>query len=146
MSRNIRPLRPEDYNSGVIELLSQLTTSVDKSKVTQQQFTNQVAKMSSSGCFTYVFEIDSVVTGIGTIVIEPKLIHNCSNVGHIEDIVVDKKYRSIGVGKWIISYLVNIAKEKECYKVILDCAKSNVEFYKKCGFEDHGIEMRYDVM
>ena len=62
-------------------------------------------------------------------------------LGHIEDIVVDTKYRGMGLGKKIITHLTERAKELECYKIILDCAEKNTEFYQKCGFSIKGIQM-----
>jgi hypothetical protein len=40
---------------------------------------------------------------------------------------------------------LDFAKENTCYKVILDCSKSNVEFYKKIGFKEHEVSMRIDL-
>jgi glucosamine-phosphate N-acetyltransferase len=39
--------------------------------------------------------------------------------------------------------LKELAVEKGCYKVILDCSDSNVSFYEKCGFSKTEIMMRY---
>ena len=62
------------------------------------------------------------------------MIHGLSKVGHIEDIVISDSYRKQGLGKQMIDHLVHIAKLSGCYKVILNCAMHNVDFYKKCGF------------
>ena len=88
---------------------------------------------------------DKVMVAIGTIFIEHKLIHNCSYVGHIEDIVVHEKYRNMSFGKSLIDYLVNIAKERQAYKVILNCSEEKIGFYQKCGFYKSNVEMRINV-
>jgi glucosamine-phosphate N-acetyltransferase len=36
---------------------------------------------------------------------------------------------------------MELAKERNCYKVILDCTKNISGFYEKIGFEKHGIQM-----
>lgn len=41
----------------------------------------------------------------------------------------------------IISALVEEARRQKCYKVILDCAEHNVEFYAKSGFERKEVQM-----
>lgn len=41
----------------------------------------------------------------------------------------------------IIEQLKHLAFSKGCYKVILDCAEKNVEFYKRCGFQVKELEM-----
>jgi hypothetical protein len=42
----------------------------------------------------------------------------------------------------LIQILKNIAK-KTCYKVILDCDKKNLWFYKKCWFEEKNFMISY---
>ena len=64
-------------------------------------------------------EIDNEIVATGTILIENKLIHGINKVAHIEDIVVDKKTRGMGLGKKLISFLLNIAENKKCYKIYL---------------------------
>ena len=55
--------------------------------------------------------------------------------GHIEDIVVDKSYRGKNLGHSIVEALNIISFEiANCYKVTLDCAVRNIDFYKKLHF------------
>jgi len=55
--------------------------------------------------------------------------------GHIEDIVVDKSYRGKNLGQSVVEALNDISFEVEnCYKVTLDCAVRNIDFYKKMNF------------
>jgi glucosamine-phosphate N-acetyltransferase len=81
------------------------------------------------------------IVGSGTIIIEPKIIRSGKSVGHIEDIVVDEKCRSMGISKRIMEKLFSFANENNCYKVILDCNPRLSDFYEKLGFEKHGIQM-----
>ena len=53
--------------------------------------------------------------------IEPKLIRGGRYVGHIEDIVVTKTMRGLGISQRILDILKTIAREKNCYKIMLDC-------------------------
>jgi len=77
----------------------------------------------------------------GTIIIEPKLIRGGKSVGHIEDIVVSQKYRGNGISKNILEMLKKVAREKDCYKVILDCNEEVKKVYNSSGFEENGIQM-----
>lgn len=79
-----------------------------------------------------VVEIDGNVLGYGSLVIESKI--RGGKLGHIEDIVVKKRYRSQGIGLLILKELQHIASERGCYKVALHCQDHNVPFYEKCGF------------
>ena len=87
---------------------------------------------------------NDLVIGTGSIFIEQKFLRGGGIVGHIEDVVVDKESRKTGVGRMIISHLVDIAKSSRCYKVILNCSDDNVAFYDRCGFHLSGNEMRMD--
>lgn len=141
---SIRRLQKSDYNNGVIELLGQLT-SISKAQISQDKFDEYVDNLSrNDNHFTMVVEDlkkGSKVIGTATLLVEPKLIHNISKVGHIEDVVVDSNYRSHGIGKMMIDHLSNKAELMDCYKVILDCDEKNVGFYEKCGFKRKGVEM-----
>jgi glucosamine-phosphate N-acetyltransferase len=77
----------------------------------------------------------------GTIIIEPKLIRGGKNVGHIEDIVVKSAHRGKQISKDILDMLKTIAREKDCYKVILDCNEEIQRVYIKSGFEQKGLQM-----
>lgn len=79
--------------------------------------------------------------GCGTIIIEPKFIHNCGYVAHIEDVCITQEYQGNGYGKKIIQHLIDISKINNCYKIILNCNEENEEFYKRCGFKKNNIQM-----
>ena len=60
----------------------------------------------------------------------------------IEDIVVDKKFRKLGLGKLLLKKLLDKAKKQKCYKVILQSKKNQVAFYQKIGFKKHNVSMQ----
>jgi glucosamine-phosphate N-acetyltransferase len=94
---------------------------------------------------TFVFESDNKIIGTATVLVENKLLHYGSKVGHIEDVVVDNKSRMSGVGRGLIEMCVNFCKRKMCYKAILDCSQDNVPFYESCGFIYHENCMRINL-
>jgi len=134
-----RKLKASDYYKGYLSLLEQLTV-VDKNKITYDMFEKIINKMNSS---IYVIESKGQIVTSGTLVIEDKIIHGISKVGHIEDIIVDKNYRGHGLGKKIVDKLVEISKENGCYKTILNCSNDMVAFYEKNGFKQKNVEMSY---
>ena len=81
------------------------------------------------------------IIATGSILIEPKFIRGGMPCAHIEDIVVDNSVRGGNVGKKLINHLVQHAKDRGCYKVILDCSEHNIGFYNKCGFDKGGQQM-----
>jgi len=81
------------------------------------------------------------IVASGTIIIEPKIIRDGKNVGHIEDIVVSKNMRGKGISQQILNILKTIARENNCYKVILDCDNAVKNVYIKNGLDVKGIQM-----
>ena len=121
-----------------LELLKQLTVS--KSDFDYTQVFSTLSKDPNTDI--YVVEIENVIVGMATILIEQKFIHSGKCVGHIEDVVVSNKYRKQGIGKQLLEKCIEVAKENNCYKVILDCDEENVPFYSKVGFKPFGISMK----
>lgn len=65
-----------------------------------------------------------------------------------EGLVVDKSERGNGTGTAMLKEMVEIAKYKNCYKIIFTSGedrKEAHEFYKKMGFKQWGVEFRMDL-
>tara|TARA_Y200000002_G_C22182560_1_gene455776 strand:- start:93 stop:536 length:444 start_codon:yes stop_codon:yes gene_type:complete len=120
-----------------LNLLNQLsnTTVYDKNK-----FLNFVDNLPRNTRIYLLYDEDKIV-GSGTLLIENKIIHNFKNIGHIEDIVVDKNSRGKGYGKILINHLINESKNFNCYKIILNCSNKCKLFYEKLGFSNKNSEM-----
>ena len=130
----IRKLEHNDYSIGYLEVLNQLS-EVNKKLISENEFNIFLDELPSNHHIFVIYDNHkNKIVGSGTIIIENKIIHNFGKVGHIEDIVVDSNYRNYGLGKLIVKYLIDYAKVKNCYKVILTSADTNLEFYKKIGF------------
>ena len=87
---------------------------------------------------------DKKVIGSTTLFIEQKFIHDGGIVGHIEDVVVRKDYEGQGIGMKLVISLLDVAKQRKCYKTILNCEDTLNPFYEKIGFKKATNEMRYD--
>jgi glucosamine-phosphate N-acetyltransferase len=134
-SLNFRLLEKEDYNQGYLELLKQLTVI---GNISNEKFNDIFDKIKTE---IWVIEDNNKIIASASLLLEQKIIHECGVVGHLEDVIIDEKYRSIGLGKFIICKMVNIAKERGCYKLIGDCKPELVEFYKKNGFESNNVQI-----
>lgn len=82
------------------------------------------------------------IIATATLLIELKLIRNCSKSGHIEDVVVDSGYRGLRLGLRVIEALTEAARAAGCYKLVLDCNEENVPFYGKCGLTKKEVQVR----
>ena len=84
---------------------------------------------------------DNNLIGTGTIFIEEKLTHGGSKLGHIENIIIDEKYRGKGYGELLVNYLLNICNNKKCYRVDLVCTTELEHFYNKNNINKNNISM-----
>ena len=134
----IEELRKSDYNHGFLQLLEQLTT-VGAKDISYDEFSNHLNKMNSQ--IFIIKNEDNKVIGTSSVLIEEKFIHKLSPVAHIEDVVVDLEYRKKGLGKLLIDYCIEYAKNKGCYKILLNCDEKNMKFYAKSGFNSKNVEM-----
>jgi glucosamine-phosphate N-acetyltransferase len=136
----------EDLKSQYLYLLSLLTETPN---ISTEEFIHQIIEISKIGDIIICYSNDPtkiVILGSGTIIYEPKIIHGCKYVGHIEDIVVHDKYRAHGIAKKILENLTEAASNKNCYKVILDCKKDLITFYEKSGFTQNNFQMTKYLM
>jgi len=117
-------------------ILNQLTT-VTENVVLFKQYLDTLHERHQH----FVIEYDNIVVGSATLLLESKIIHNYSSVGHIEDVVIDNLSRGKGLGKLLIKHLISVARDTEAYKIILNCSEDVSQFYKSCGFKKTDIQM-----
>ena len=138
----IRELEEKDLANGFLTTLDSLreTSSMNNDKVVE------IFKKIKSNPEHHIIvaEINGKVIGTTTLLIEPKFIHQGGIVGHIEDVVVSKEFQGKKIGKKIIKYVLELAKNHGCYKTILDCSDDVKAFYEEIGFKYHSNELRFN--
>jgi len=137
------PDNVETIKNEYLLLLSELTSTT---YIETSLFLENIEKIHQMGKIIVGVINNQFINGIeivasGTIIIEPKIIRDGKNVGHIEDIVVAKHMRGKGISQPILHILKTIARENNCYKVILDCDNAVKNVYTKNGFDVKGIQM-----
>jgi len=138
----LRPLQSGDYNRGVLEVLTVLTTV---GSISESQYLDRFEwlRRRNDSYFTVVIENDANrIVAIGSLLIEAKFIHSCALAGHIEDIAVAKSEQGKKFGIKIINALTEISEKVGCYKTTLVCADHNIKFYERCGFIKGQNEMK----
>ena len=141
-SISFRLLEKQDFHKGFLQVLNQLAPVDDFS---EKSFLKNFDEMMKQNKRIYVGEVDGKLVATGTLLLERKFFFKGSYFGHIEDIVVDEKYRGKGYGRQLMIRLVEDAKEYNCARCVLDCIDNKVEFYKKCGFYRRGNQMNYEI-
>jgi len=138
----IRKIIESDLENGFLESLDNLRQT---SSLEQNSVRNILKKiLESENHIIHVAELNGKIVGSTTLLIEQKFIHEGGFVGHIEDVVVNKEFEGQGIGMKLVLSLLDVAKEKKCYKTILNCEDKLISFYEKIGFKQKSIEMRFD--
>lgn len=141
MDIKIAELTCTDDHLQYCNLLKQLTI-INPEFITEEKYSEQLSVINSNPFHKiFVAKYNDAIIGTITVIVEPKFIHDLSKVAHIEDVVVDVAYRSHGVGSLLMKKAIETSKNMGCYKIILDCAEKNIEFYKKFGFNVKEVQM-----
>ena len=138
----IRELRKEDLWNGFLATLDSLRQTSDIERNKAEEIFEKIS--SNPDHVIVVAELDGKIVGTTTLLIEIKFIHSGGLVGHIEDVVVDKNFQGQRIGEKIMKYLLEFAKNRGCYKTILDCTDDVKPFYEKLGFKHIANELRFD--
>ena len=138
----IREIEEDDLEKGFLESLDFLrkASNIDKNKA--QEILKKI-KLNPNHIIHVAID-DKKIVGSTTLFIEQKFIHDGGLVGHIEDVVVRKDYEGKGIGIKLVTSMLERAKEKNCYKTILDCKDDVKQFYERIGFKRESNCMRYD--
>lgn len=137
----IRLLKEQDLNHGFIECLETLghcqTKLSDMMHIYKQRKKHKIK--------TFVVEEGSKVIGTASLILEPKFRYK-EQCGHLEDVCVIPERQGTGVGKRLINHIIQYAKNKKCYKLILSSNEKNIVFYEKLGFKTHESHLRMDLI
>ena len=136
---SIRELLLDDLDNGFLETLDSLipgTSILDRSNATSRF--EEIRSNPLHRVFVAVIPQTptgkEVVVGTTTLLVEPKFIFNGGRVGHIEDVSIRRGYQNMGLGRKLVAHAIQVAKEMDCIKIVLDCSDETMPFYEKLGF------------
>jgi len=124
------------YFDDVCSLLQEISFYIpDKNKCDDnlKSFTN------NENSYSIVAKYNEQLIGFGSIFIYRRVRGGIAAV--LEDIVVDKEFRSKKVGSLIVNKLIDHAIKNKCFKISLATSKKNISFYEKLKFKRNGISM-----
>ena len=134
---SIRKIELEDFDT-IFSLLQDLSKFLPAKSEFNNIWKNFMLQKNVYG-FVLIENKNNKLIGYSSISIEIKV--RGGKMGHIEDVVIDKNYRKLGLGKYLIDYLTNFAKLENCYKISLECRKNNIKFYESCNYSNTGFAM-----
>jgi ribosomal protein S18 acetylase RimI-like enzyme len=96
----------------------------------------------------YVSVKGNRIVGTFALLIMDNLAHMGTPSAVIEDVAVDPEWQEKGIGKMMMRFALEIAKDRGCYKAVLSSnlkRKQAHEFYESLGFERHGYSFRIRI-
>ncbi|MCJ8275252.1 MAG: GNAT family N-acetyltransferase [Bdellovibrionales bacterium] len=69
----------------------------------------------------------------------------CGKMIEPDGVVIDSKYRSLGLGKKLVEFIDQVAKDESCDVSELNCYLHNprgLEFWRNNGYSDLGVHMQ----
>ena len=143
-----RKLTASDLDS-LLELYKQL--SAHDAECTNERYETVWKEIEENPNIHYFGAIDDgkVVSTCYAVYI-PNLTRGGRGICFIENVVTDKDHRKLGLASRVIDMAVEFAKERDCYKAILQSGKSRTgahQFYENKGFNGESkkaFDMRLD--
>jgi GNAT superfamily N-acetyltransferase len=90
----------------------------------------------------YVATIANAVVGTFALLVMDNLAHNGAPSAIVEDVCVDPQQRRAGIGRAMMAFALNVARDHACYKLCLSSNAARADahgFYRSLGFEQHGF-------
>lgn len=143
-----RQLTASDLDS-LLELYKQLSSN--DAECTKERYETVWKEIEENSNIQYFGAIDDgkVVSTCYAVYI-PNLTRGGRGICFIENVVTDKDHRKLGLASRVIDMAVEFAKERDCYKAILQSGKSRKgahQFYENKGFNGESkkaFDMRLD--
>lgn len=136
----VREMEPGDVDNGLLESLDALRPASRMDRIRARRICEKIS--ADSDHLVAVAVLREQIVGTASLLIEHKIIHDGGLAGHIEDVAVATDFQGYCIGTALIKYLLNMAKERGCYRTTLDCQESLIGFYSRMGLEPGGVSMR----
>jgi Acetyltransferases len=95
----------------------------------------------------FICESDDSIIAFSSMHIQ-YLLHHCSKVAEIQELVVKEKYKGNGIGKKLFTEMVNTAKKNNCSLLEVCCNQKRVQshgFYEHCGMLKSHYKFTYKL-
>jgi len=126
----------------ILELLYELDRPkpIDKKEI--QVFKNKITDYFSDSQKTILLaKKDSKIVGFASIIFLNRL-NRAKQEMYIPELIVTRQFRNFGIGKKLITHCIDLAKNKNCYRIRLESGnqrKESHKFYKNMGFEQSAL-------
>ena len=96
----------------------------------------------------FVVEKNKLIIGTCSLIIIDNLGHQGAKLAIAESMIISQDHRGQSIGGKLMQFVMERAKEENCYKLMLSSNKKRIEahkFYEQLGFEQHGMSFMIEV-
>ena len=107
----------------------------------EQSFENCIILIKNPAHHMLVAKDKDTVVGFVNFTTRKTIMHPGPS-GLIDELIVSRSYRGLGIGKQLLLAAIQKCRELECCEVEVSKEKSNTkarEFYQRCGFEEDAV-------
>mgnify|MGYP002336307519 CR=1 FL=1 len=137
-------LAEEKDIDGIIALQPQIYRVKESSPKAKESLKNQ---LEDETCDVLVSVDNKKIIATATIYYIQVAVRN-QPYALFEGLVVDESQRGKGTGTAMLNKMVDVARSKNCYKIIFTSGQDRTEahkFYENLGFKKWGLEFRMDL-
>ncbi|UCE38119.1 MAG: GNAT family N-acetyltransferase [Thermoplasmata archaeon] len=132
------------------KLLTELLESMDDTEGIDKDLALENCKdiLNETNTHLFVAEIGGIVIGFINFTIRQTLVHPGLS-GLIDELVVTRKYREMGVGKKLIEAAAKNCKQLGCCELEVSTEITNEiaqKFYKSLGFTERGVILEKELI
>ncbi len=148
-SINIVPAQEQDLPA-ITALIGELSNEADGLNATDRQMIEKNVRIlfhDPAAHFLVARNADTVV-GFANFTTRKTIIHP-SESGLVDELIVSREYRGKGIGKRLISKVIDKCRELGCCELEVSTMVSNKDardFYRKCGFAEEAVLLEMDLV
>ncbi len=148
MTLHIRKANDSDVPS-ILRLVSQLDIA-GEAPLSVEDGVQLLRRMAGYPNYAvYVAETDpGTVVGTFALLVMDNFAHRGAPSAIVEDVCVDASARGQGIGRAMMDFAMDIARQNGCYKLVLSSNGARTrahDFYRSLGFAQHGLSFHVDL-
>ena len=136
----------KQYLPDIIKLFHQLWPDLNLSNNSVEDVLDIYINDSNYEIYCYEEEIQSVKTMTGLITVSKRYdFYYSGKIGIIEELIIDEKHRSKGIGKKLVEFIENLLIKNNCKAIELSSNLHRTRahnFWKKMGYEQSAYLFR----
>lgn len=133
----------------ILELLYELGRPRPQEDKNIEEFSNIVTKyiLSEPTKKIIVAEYGNKIVGMASMMLLSRLNRKSLEL-YIPELIVQKDHQNKGIGKKIMEFCIDFAKQYKCHRIRLESGNQRIDshqFYKKLGFEQSSLSFTMNL-